>query len=779
MSSHVGPFRSNRKRRAKSTCAEWLLLGLLVGAAQAKYGGGTGTPEDPYLVYTAEQMNTIGLHQDDWDKHFRLMADIDLSAYQRDAFNRIGFYDPAPSAPPVLLPFSGVFDGNHHTISNFSYVVDAREPLPHRSWRGDEHVGLFGYVSGPQAQIRNLGLIDPNIHPATTCTERVEIVGALVGRLHQGTIEDCYVEGGFIAADRHVGGLVGVSAGHILHCHTTCTVRWAEGRPLRTIEDPILGDTGYTFGGLAGSNSGQISHCHSPATVYGRSSVGGLAGSNSDPGTGATLISDSYATGAVSGDGDVGGLVGRNSGMILNCHATSVVSGGQSVGGLAGYSHSAFTTATIESSHASGRVSADKYVGGLVGGNHGIVQNSYATGQVSGTDLVGGLTGFTYGTVQACYATGEVTGNGQSAGGLSGTNPGTISCCYARGSVLGNDGVGGLVGFSTGTVHHSYATGEVSGRQRVGGLVGNGSGAASDSFWDIETSGCETSASGTGKTTAEMQDFWIYMRAGWDFVLETADGTEDVWRMCCARRIYPKLAWQEVPAGDLMEPEGVDLYDLAFLAEHWLESIPLPCKGADTSFDARVDFKDFTLLAQWWRQGAPKIIYETTLDTDPGWTVEGQWQFGKPAGRGGSEYGSPDPTSGCTGANVYGVNLSGDYSVTADGPHYLTAGPFDCSGCHDVKLQFARWLNTDQADFVDATVEVSNNGQSWTTVWAYAYTQAELTDDAWRTVVYDIGATADNQEQVYIRWGHEVKDAQAWAFSGWNIDDIVLSGLEQ
>ncbi|MHC4633497.1 MAG: hypothetical protein ACYS9C_19800 [Planctomycetota bacterium] len=51
--------------------------------AQAKYGGGTGGPNDPYLIYTAGQMNEIGLSGNwgDLDKHFLLCADIDLSAF--------------------------------------------------------------------------------------------------------------------------------------------------------------------------------------------------------------------------------------------------------------------------------------------------------------------------------------------------------------------------------------------------------------------------------------------------------------------------------------------------------------------------------------------------------------------------------------------------------------------------------------------------------------------------------------------------------------------------
>jgi hypothetical protein len=49
----------------------------------AKYGGGTGEPNDPYLIYTTEQMNTISIDPNDWDKHLRLMADIDLDSNPR------------------------------------------------------------------------------------------------------------------------------------------------------------------------------------------------------------------------------------------------------------------------------------------------------------------------------------------------------------------------------------------------------------------------------------------------------------------------------------------------------------------------------------------------------------------------------------------------------------------------------------------------------------------------------------------------------------------------
>ena len=96
--------------------------------AQAKYGGGTGEPNNPYLIYTAEQMNAIGADANDWDKHFKLMDDIDLASFTGTAFNIIGDRDN---------PFTGVLDGNGHIISNFSYTATERN-----------YIGLFGYVKG-------------------------------------------------------------------------------------------------------------------------------------------------------------------------------------------------------------------------------------------------------------------------------------------------------------------------------------------------------------------------------------------------------------------------------------------------------------------------------------------------------------------------------------------------------------------------------------------------------------------------------------------------------
>ena len=95
----------------------------------------------------------------------------------------------------------------------------------------------------------------------------------------------------------------------------------------------------------------------------------------------------------------------------------------------------------------------------------------------------------------------------------------------------------------------------------------------------------------------------------------------------------------------------------------------------------------------------PPVFLSFPLDSNPGWTTQGQWAFGTPTGAGGLGNGNPDPISGATGSNVYGVNLNGDYSTTAGGPFNLTAGPFNFSGRTSTVLRFQRWLNTDYQTF--------------------------------------------------------------------------------
>jgi len=163
-------------------------------------------------------------------------------------------------------------------------------------------------------------------------------------------------------------------------------------------------------------------------------------------------------------------------------------------------------------------------------------------------------------------------------------------------------------------------------------------------------------------------------------------------------------------------------------------------------------------------------IYSVPLDSAPGWSGQGGWQFGRPTG-GGSHGG--DPTSGYTGLNVYGYNLAGDYTNNIVTPQYLTSTPFDCSGLTAVLLDFERWLGVEDSAFDQASVEVSTDGAHWSTVWQHE--GGSLYDGSWVECMYDVSAAAA-QPAVRFRWGMGPTDGSV-TYCGWNVDDVQIWGL--
>ncbi len=167
----------------------------------------------------------------------------------------------------------------------------------------------------------------------------------------------------------------------------------------------------------------------------------------------------------------------------------------------------------------------------------------------------------------------------------------------------------------------------------------------------------------------------------------------------------------------------------------------------------------------------PVVVFATDLDIDPGWTTQGLWQFGVPQGSGGSAHGYADPSSGHTGSHVYGYNLDGDYSNSMN-EYHLTSSAIDCSGSNDTRLRFWRYLNVEDPEWDHAYVRISTDGVNWDTVWENS---SEITDDEWVEMVLDISGTADNHPTIYLRWIMGTTD-YAYAYSGWNIDDIRIEG---
>ena len=148
------------------------------------------------------------------------------------------------------LVFQAIFNGNGYQIRNL-YI--------NRS--NTDYIGLFGYISGESAQLRNIGLTGKLMQVLGD-----DYVGGLVGYANNAArIEQSYVTGA-VTGDWYVGGLVGYLHGGVIDNS------FATGA--------VIGD--YYVGGLSGYlYSIVISNSFATGAVTGNSSAGGLTGSSS------------------------------------------------------------------------------------------------------------------------------------------------------------------------------------------------------------------------------------------------------------------------------------------------------------------------------------------------------------------------------------------------------------------------------------------------------------------------------------------------------------------
>jgi hypothetical protein len=167
-----------------------------------------------------------------------------------------------------------------------------------------------------------------------------------------------------------------------------------------------------------------------------------------------------------------------------------------------------------------------------------------------------------------------------------------------------------------------------------------------------------------------------------------------------------------------------------------------------------------------------QVAFDFPFDTDPGWQTQGAWAFGVPLGGGGVSNGSPDPTAGATGANVYGYNLAGDYTDNLP-ERLLISAPLDLSNLTGTRVSFQRWLNVETSTYDHARFWVSTDGITRTTVWENGSAQ---TDSSWNKMEFDIASLVDGQSTVYLGWSMGKTDGSV-VYSGWNVDDVRIVGM--
>lgn len=297
-----------------------------------------------------------------------------------------------------------------------------------------------------------------------------------------------------------------------------------------------------------------------------------------------------YNWGDVSGcsvDGTViagdmaGNLIGRNSGMVNTCRATGTLSGTNYLGGLAGDNYGG----TVVNSGADATITGYSHVGGLIGSSNSSIQKSKAKATINAqhsSEKIGGLLGWnSQGSVIDCYAEGQIT------------------------SGLRSSAVGGLVGFNNGDLIESYAATAIAvgeNSEYIGGLTGR------HYSW-VQFSRCyflslagPDNGYGTPLSEAAMKQQSSF--AGWDFGGESANGQNEIWRMCVDGVDNPRLSWEFAQSGDFACGDGVDLADLSALADRWLSDYPTAGTtfsfACDANGDDRVDLDDLSILGENW-----------------------------------------------------------------------------------------------------------------------------------------------------------------------------------
>ena len=220
--------------------------------------------------------------------------------------------------------FSGIFDGNGHTIRGFQITADGSAK------------GLFRYLT-QSAQVRDLtveaqiqpggsreevgGIAGNNSGTISGCTFRGSLsggsyVGGIAGRnTVTGTIEDCLSEGK-IQGDHFVGGIAGENVGVIRRCQNRAGINTTAQQNTVELSDITLdsirnsesSDTVTDIGGIAGISTGVIRSCGNEETVGYRQmgyNIGGIAGTQSG------YLADCTNTADVFGRKEVGGIVGQ------------------------------------------------------------------------------------------------------------------------------------------------------------------------------------------------------------------------------------------------------------------------------------------------------------------------------------------------------------------------------------------------------------------------------------------------------------------------------------
>lgn len=326
---------------------------------------GNGSESSPYLLKTAsdvealrDKVNTEGFSFE--NTYFQLTEDITLpTGWKPIGVTKDGRKDLKNGEN--LNAFSGIFDGNNHT------VIVPEGGLP-----------LFGYVRN--TRIRNLNIYGKKIagYGLVNNFEGVGLSGMAV-EIDNVTLKSgsSTLKSGLLGANKTMSPYAGCSSAF------EATVRNC------TIEKDVV--IGYDrneneIGAIAGRMQGTVEDCVSYATVYGSSYVGGIIGTRDNAMGNCSVIgckfygtveASSEVAGGIAGGGYDNSTAPNGCKITINsCVSEGTVTGSDKVGGILGgdlYVAQTWNncTYTFKNNSFTGKVQATKadaaYVGGIIG----------------------------------------------------------------------------------------------------------------------------------------------------------------------------------------------------------------------------------------------------------------------------------------------------------------------------------------------------------------------------------------------------------------------------
>jgi len=242
------------------------------GTVAESFADGSGTPKDPFIIDKASQLaflaSNVNNGNDYEGKYFKLNCDIDLNYIE---------WTPIGNG---INSFSGIFDGDGHTIYHLKIVSGATFEAKISSVIYDHYTtGLFGSVSNATIKNTNIDEVDINIQDQVD--KSIVCVGVLAGKAYSNNateISNVKISNAVIKADFekktklsevNVGGVIGYVYNEEKNESNLFQIIQVQSDVQVFIENKAGG--GNNIGGIAGTffvtNHGNVQDCASYLTV--------------------------------------------------------------------------------------------------------------------------------------------------------------------------------------------------------------------------------------------------------------------------------------------------------------------------------------------------------------------------------------------------------------------------------------------------------------------------------------------------------------------------------